>query len=305
MILDAHAHLYHPSWYPAAFSQSIASDYARRSGASGRQVLTSTAETLVSRMLTDSTGTTTLKIMDKVGINKRVILILDWGVTLGEAEKSIWEIHREILGICGRFPDRLVGFAGVDPRRTDASALLKSAFDDLGARGLKLHPTSRWRLDDPETHRVVEIAAHRHLPVLIHIGRTLDCLSDVNAQPQALVDLAKAFPGVTFIAGHSGFEGWDAFVSNPEVPRNVYFDISGWQELLSRNPAGMKIALSSLLKAFPGRVCFGSDSPFFSYNLITSEASWLKSIVEYEREAVGQALSSTLLHNSLVKQLWS
>lgn len=304
MIVDAHAHLYHPSWYPTAFSQSMARDYVRRLRTSGRQVPTKTAESLLSRMLTDCTGKTTLTVMDKVGINKRLILVLDWGVELGEAEKSIWEIHREILGICARFRDRLVGFAGVDPRRSDALALLNWAFDDLGARGLKLHPTSSWRLDDPEAHRVVEAAADRHLPVLVHIGRTIDCLSDANAQPQALISLAKAFPGVTFIAGHSGFEAWNTFATNPGVPQNLYFDISGWQELYFENTAGMNAALSGLRKAFPGRVCFGSDSPFFSYNLITSEASWLKTIIDYERE-VGQTPPSTMLSNPVFKELWS
>jgi predicted TIM-barrel fold metal-dependent hydrolase len=305
VIFDAHAHLYHSSWYPAAFSQSMARAYARRMRASGRQIPTKTAENLLSRMLTDSTGKTTLTIMDKVGIDKRLILVLDWGVELGEAEKSIWEIHREILGICARFRDRLVGFAGVDPRRADALALLNWAFDDLGARGLKLHPTSRWRLDDPEAHRVVEAAADRCLPVLVHIGRTIDCLSDANAQPQALISLAKAFPGVTFIAGHSGFEAWDKFATNPGVPQNLYFDISGWQELHFKDPAGMNAALSGLLKAFPGRVCFGSDSPFFSYNLITSEASWLKTIIEYEREEGSLTSPSTMLSNCVFKELWS
>ena len=303
MILDAHAHLYHPSWYPAAFSRSIANDYVRRLRDLGRPVPTNNAEALVSRMLTDGTGEAALTIMDKVGINKRFILILDWGVELGEAEKSIWEIHRDILGICTRFRDRLVGFAGVDPRRSDAVALLNWAFDDLGARGLKLHPTSRWRLDDPETHRVVQAAADRRLPVLVHIGKTVDCLSDANAQPPALITLAKAFQGVTFIAGHSGFEAWNTFASSPDVPPNLYFDISGWQELHSRNAAGMKAALSGLLKAFPGRVCFGSDSPFFSYNLVTSEAWWLKTIVDCEREELGETSPSTLLCNPVFKEL--
>lgn len=305
MILDIHAHLYHPSWYPAVFRRSIASDYVRRLRDSGRRAPANSAEGLVSRMLSDPTGETTLTIMDKVGINKRVILVLDWGLELGEPEKSIWEIHREILGICARFRDRLVGFAGVDPRRSDAVAVLNWAFDDLGARGLKLHPTSRWRLDDPETHRVVETAANRGLPVLVHIGRTLDCLNDANAQPQAMIALAKAFRGVTFIAGHSGFEASNLFASNPEVPPNLYFDISGWQELYSRDAAGMKGELSGLLKAFPGRVCFGSDSPFFTYNLIASEGWWLKAIADYEREALDATPPSTLLSNPIVGKMFS
>jgi hypothetical protein len=33
--------------------------------------------------------------------------------------------------------------------------------------------------------------------------------------------------------------------------------------------------LRQLETVFPGRVCFGSDSPFYSFNLIPSEQKWL------------------------------
>ena len=282
MILDVHAHLYHPRWYPTVYRQALARDYVRRMSKFGRPISRQTAESIVSRMLTDDTGHTTITIMDRVGIDKRIILVLDWGLALEEAEKSIWDIHREVLSICGRYKDRLVGFAGVDPRRRDAVNIVTWAFDDMGARGLKLHPTSEWRLDDVRTHQVVEVAARRKLPILVHVGRTVDCFSDANAQPKALIDLASAFPGARFVAGHSGFEAWAQFASEPHVSPNIYFDISGWQDLLYQDRHQMKVQLSALLTAFPGRVCFGSDSPFYSYNLITSERSWLATIANFD-----------------------
>jgi hypothetical protein len=36
--------------------------------------------------------------------------------------------------------------------------------------------------------------------------------------------------------------------------------------------------LTELLKAFPGRICFGTDSPFSSFNLASSEAKWLRTV---------------------------
>lgn len=232
----------------------------------------------LSRMLTDDTGAATVRIMDKVGIPRRVILVVDWGIELGEAEKSIWEIHKEILGICHKFKDRFIGFAGVDPRRSDAASLLVWAFDEMGARGLKFH-TGDWRLNEARTYDLVGLASERKLPVLVHLGKTVDVLNDTHAQPAPFLELARRFPEIPFIAGHCGFDRWETFLTSDPVPSNVYFDISGWQERVRGDGANIIDDLTRLHAAFPGRVCFGTDSPFYSFNLIVSEKQWLERVV--------------------------
>ena len=250
-------------------------DFQRRQRQFGQGNAASLGRQLM-KMLTDETGATTLRIMDRVGIEKRAILVLDWGVELGEADKSIREIHEEILGICRKFSDRFVGFAGVDPRRDEAVELIIWAFDKLGAAGLKLHPTGGWKLTDPRTLEVVAVAAKWQAPVLVHIGKTVVVLSDVNAQPAPFPTLAQTFPEIPFIAGHSGFDLWEAFVElAADVPRNVFFDVSGWQERIRGDGQNVLADLRQLETVFPGRVCFGSDSPFYSFNLIPSEQKWL------------------------------
>ena len=275
---DIHAHLFHPSWYPRAFQDAMVRDFEDRQRKQGKRNPESAARQLV-RMLTDEAGETTLKIMDKVGIEKKVLLVLDWGVELGEAEKSIKTIHRDVLGVCQRHPDRFVGFAGVDPRRTDSLQLLAWAFDQLGAQGLKLHPTGGWSLTEERTHAVVSVAAERNLPVLVHLGKTVDVLNDGHAQPEPFMALARRFPSIPFIAGHSGFDLWETFVRASDVPRNIFFDISGWQERIRGDGANLLRDLASLHAAFPERVCFGTDSPFYSFNLILSEKAWMDRVV--------------------------
>lgn len=279
MIKDLHAHLFHPRWYPERFREAMVRDFLRRQQKSRQKPISPAVERQFYRLLTDDTGTSTVKLMDEAGIEKRVVLVLDWGVELGEAEKSIWEIHEEILGVCRRFPDRLIGFAGVDPRRPDATDLLAFAFDELGARGLKLHPTGGWSLRHQRTQEIVGMAAERGLPVLVHLGKTVDVLSEVNAQPEPFIELAREFPEVPFIAGHSGFDLWRSFTKMTDVPRNVYFDISGWQERDGKEGTDILMDLAELHQSFPGRVCFGSDSPFYSFNLILSEKRWIQRVV--------------------------
>jgi predicted TIM-barrel fold metal-dependent hydrolase len=274
MIFDIHAHLFHPRWYPRPFSQSLIEDFLQRSRGSGRSPDAARAEGTVFRMLSDDTGELTLRLMDKAGIEAKVILVLDWGVELGEAGCSIETVHKETLGICARYSDRLIGFAGIDPRRPNAAQIVEHAFDTLGARGLKLHPTGQWKLTDERTHQIVELAVRRKFPVLVHVGKTLDILNDQNAQPAALIKLARLFPDGKFIAGHSGFERFEEFLNESDLPTNLYFDISAWQPLLRDERATLLARLTKLVSAVPERVCFGSDSPFFTYNLAATEKSW-------------------------------
>jgi predicted TIM-barrel fold metal-dependent hydrolase len=278
-MIDGHAHLFHPRWYPAAFQQALVRDFQRRRKASPDSAAGASAARQLLQLLTDDTGRRSLDLMDRTGIEKRVILVLDWGVELGEAELSIRDIHREILGVCRGSGGRLTGFAGIDPRRTDARDIVRHAFDDLGARGLKLHPTGGWTLLEERTIAVVELAAERALPVLVHLGKTVDVLSAENAQPEAFVRLAERFPGIPFIAGHSAFDLWERFTEMAAVPANVLFDISGWQERVRGDGANIIADLSRLHDAFPGRVCFGTDSPFYSFNLLLAEKQWIERVV--------------------------
>jgi uncharacterized protein len=279
MVFDYHAHLYHPDWYPRRFNDYLVTDFLRRrSSATPTAAQLATATQAVTRMLADRSGEATLRVMDHVGIDRRVLLIVDWGVELGEAAMDLAAVHREVLGLCRRSNGRLVGFAGVDPRRADALTIMREAFDDLGARGLKLHPTGAYSLLDERTHAVVALAVERRLPVLVHVGPTMSILSDRNAQPNEFLKLASSFPSGRFIAGHSGFELFEEFVRAPERCANVMFDISGWQQFLATSAQTFHEHLGRLNQAFAGRVCFGSDAPFFSYNLASSETKWLNEV---------------------------
>jgi hypothetical protein len=275
MIVDYHAHLYHPSWYPERFTLHLAEDFlSRRPGS----MTTDAARAMVVRTMSDRSGTVTLRTMDKVGVDHRVLLIVDWGLELGEPELDMAAIHREILDVCARSNGRLIGFAGIDPRRERAPEIVKHAFDDLGARGLKLHPTGAWSLSDERTHAVVALAVERRLPVLVHVGATMPILNETNAHPHAFLALANAFPDGTFVAGHSGYDLCRLFVEASDRCRNVMFDISGWQHYAHKGEERLRSMLGVLSNLFAGRICFGSDSPFFTYNLAASEQKWINEV---------------------------
>jgi predicted TIM-barrel fold metal-dependent hydrolase len=290
-ISDVHSHLYHPDWYPLPFQKQLAIDYLRRRRKDIADEAVERELKPLNRVLSDKDGSVCLRVMDKVGIEKRALLVIDWGLELGEPACSIKEINEAVLGICRRHSDRLIGFAGVDPRRTDAVSLLTWAFDNLGAAGLKLHPTSRsWTLEDDRVSALVELAAHRKLPVMVHIGGTVSVLSSDNCQPSALLRLSARFAGVEFIAAHSGFSNWRSFGSDP--PPNLWFDISAWQERLSTDAVGLKAEIQQLLMRFPNRVFYGTDSPFYGFNMAFSESRWIAFVRECAEQVGPETVSS-------------
>lgn len=292
MVLDAHSHLYHPTWYPPAFNEQLVASLGRR-----RERSPNTAQVLL-RALSDDTGQATVRAMDRAGIDRRIVLVVDWALELGEPELSIEAVHEAVLGICARFPNRLSGFAGLDPRRPDAPELLAWAVDDLGAHGLKLHPTSPgWSLHDESTLRLVEVAAERDLTILVHVGETFPGLVDRNATPQAFLSLSENFPNVTFIAGHAGFRRWREFGAPGSLPSNVLLDVSGWQSLDDGGDA-FASELIDLARHFRGHVVFGTDSPFFGLPASGADARWLervRGILAGDRESLASFFHHPLL----------
>jgi predicted TIM-barrel fold metal-dependent hydrolase len=283
---DIHGNLYAPRWYPQAWQHSMARDYLRRSNKPVNDISIKVALASLDRMLTDTDGKRTLATMDAAGINKRIVVILDFGLELGEAEASVEEINTEILEVCAKSGGRLVGFCGVDPRRPNARWLVDHAFKNQGAKGLKLHPTASWTLLDPECLAIVKIAADNGSPVLSHLGKTVDVLNSRNARPEDFIELARRFPSSQFIAGHCGFELWTTFIERQEiVPNNLFFDIGGWQELYEGNSVAQASALVRLCETFPGRICFGTDAPFYGYNFSIIEKRWKEFI---QQTMVGQ-----------------
>jgi predicted TIM-barrel fold metal-dependent hydrolase len=275
MIVDIHANLYHPSWYPKVFQDSLVQDFLRRQIEAGRDPDASKLESRLQEMLVDRDGSKTIRLMDKAGFDRKLVMIMDWGLALGEAEKSIQTINQEILSICARHPDRLSGFVGVDPRRENAAEIVWRSIEDFGAKGLKLHPTTGWKLSDESCHRIVDTAVQCGLPILVHIGKTIKELSDEHARPSDLIELAEHFPGGLFVAGHSGFDRWREFAEHTGTPDNVVFEISGWQEIVNGDQERFDEHFWGLMSAFPKRVHFGTDGPFYSFNLVASERHWL------------------------------
>ncbi|MDQ4075082.1 MAG: amidohydrolase family protein [Chloroflexota bacterium] len=162
-------------------------------------------------------------------------------------------------------PDRIIPFGGIDPHNPDdIDSRLDHMIDDLGLRGIKIHPPHQ--LLYPNAYRdggnveslavVYQKASDARIPVMIHTGTSVfPGARNKYADPMALDDVAVDFPNLTIILAHGGRPIWmdSAYFLLRRHP-NIWFDISS-------------VPPSRLLHYFPwltrvaDKTIFGSDWP--------------------------------------------
>lgn len=145
------------------------------------------------------------------------------------------------------FPDRLIGFARVDPRYADAVAELETALTVLGLRGLKLHPRAQnFYLDDPALFKVMD--------KLVELGRLAIFDSGTSHAPwPEVARLAGRYPDLPLIMAHMYSKG---FMEAATACPNIYLGITD-----IRNTARIESAIRELGAE---RIISGSDSPYIA-----------------------------------------
>lgn len=132
--------------------------------------------------------------MDEVGIDRAVVCpVKPRGYHLGLANEAVAEAVRA-------HPDRLVGFARVDPLLgDDAVAEAERATHELGLVGLFLHPREEtYRVNAPFVDPVIETARRHRAPVIVATGYPW------VSEGLQVGDLASRFPDVTFVMTNGG-----------------------------------------------------------------------------------------------------
>ncbi len=160
-------------------------------------------------------------------------------------------------------PDRFVGYARVNANYPEImEGELTRCFDELGFKGIKIHPyCDQISLDDPRYRPVWEFSAARNAPVLIHTwnsARYVDPLLKF-CHPSLIRGPAEEYPDAVIILGHSGGE-YDGILEAIEVAKafpNVYLDTASSRLY----PGVIKMMVEELGAE---RVLYGSDVPFLS-----------------------------------------
>ncbi|HSB16326.1 MAG TPA: amidohydrolase family protein [Bryobacteraceae bacterium] len=158
-------------------------------------------------------------------------------------------------------PDKVIGFAGVDPSVDDVRETLEHAIGKLKLRGVKLGPVyQNVHPTDPRMMAVYEFCQARRVPIMIHQGTTFPRKAPSKyALPILLEDVALAFPDLKMVIAHLGHPWIDDTLVLIRKQPNFYADISAlhyrpWQFYNALITAKEYGVLDKLL--------FGSDYPF-------------------------------------------
>jgi predicted TIM-barrel fold metal-dependent hydrolase len=246
MIVDCHSHL---MWYP----DHIAERYAQEALDAKRVKLAMSGGGAYSENLD-------LHVYDaKPDQHWAVSETADKVVVFGLQAKAVgvWVPNEVIADYVRAHPEKLVGWASVDPNERDCVEQLVHAVEHLGLRGLKLGPT--YQHFDPADRKhwpLYAKCAELDLPIMWHQGTTFPSQARLKwALPLQLEDVAMDFPQLRMIIAHLGHP-WeqDVVVLMRKCP-NLYADISAvhyrpwryWQAMVTAMESGVthKILLGS------------------------------------------------------------
>jgi uncharacterized protein len=154
--------------------------------------------------------------------------------------------NREVARIVSSRPNRLYGFAFINPQR-DAGrvrAMVEESVTRYGFVGIKVH-----RHDAPITREVCESARVFSLPVLY----------DVVGEVSVVELLAEEYPDVTFIIPHLGSfsDDWRAqlaLIDHLVRHQNIYADTSGVRRF--------DLLEQAVRRAGANKILFGTDGPW-------------------------------------------
>jgi len=163
----------------------------------------------------------------------------------------VCDVNNEaILNAVRRYPQRFIGAVWVDPREENAETTIRHYIEDLGFKGIKLHPLLHmFSLSSKASKRILGVAGELGVPVFIHTGHPPTSL------PWQVEDLAREYPDVQIVMIHMGHGNAFYIQGSIEIAarrENVYLETSGM-------PMSSKIA--EAYEVVPDKVLFGTDIP--------------------------------------------
>ena len=199
--------------------------------------------TLETGTVPSSSGADLVAKMDQAGVQKAVMFPFVEGNFTNDPIKTAYDA----------FPDRLIPYCAVNPWEPNAAEEVRRCVRDWGFKGLKLHPTiNGFHLSDPGlVNPLFEEAESLGIPIIVHGA------SDLYNSPPEFADMARRFPRVKLLMAHMGyFWSVDQAIGYAKELPNLFLETS-------RAPIyEITVAVREL---GPGRVVWGTDSPFVDY----------------------------------------
>lgn len=307
MVIDIHYHFFDSTFHSEEMWKGIAQLCIDFAPAGQPKLTLEEAERDLVPQMFDSTGEKTVRNLDNWGIDKAAIVAVDNGFMHGDGAIGIEGQNESIAKAARRFPDRLIAFLSIDPRRPNALELLDRCVNDWGMQGVKCHPDTGWFPDDEAYYPYWGKIAQYGLPVLTHTGPLSPPSKNECVHPERLDKLLVDFPQLTVIAAHMAFRWYRELMEVAKKRPNLLCDCSAWQPTAHESYGKFAYIFRKVMDVFGAdRIIFGTDAPTFS--LQYSEREWVNMIRDLPAKApegvkFSQAEVEAVLHGNASRVL--
>ena len=276
VVIDVHTHISKKGYIPNEITKMLVEQDARRTGITPEKM---TRNLEKHPTVYEASPENLIKDMDEAGIDKSILLAVDYGLApgLSKLKVSVEEYNKWVADAADQYPDRLIAFVGVDPRRKNAVEILERAVQEWGMKGLKLYPPCGFYPNEKFVAPIWEKANELEIPVMVHSGPTFPQLKMKYSQPIYLEDVLIRYPNLNIIIAHSGGGVWaEEVIGLRQLRNNVYADISGWQGMAYADREYAIQRLVHVYSSLRSKCLFGSDWPAFNPQI--SHKKWVDMI---------------------------
>lgn len=235
-----------------------------------------------------------LKEYTECGVEKLVLFAWD-----AETASHRPRVPNEFVAkLADKFPDRIIGFASVDPHKKSSVRDLEGAVKDLKLRGLKLHPQAQaFEPNDSTYYPIYAKCVELGIPVTFHTGSTYwgaglnggGGLKLRFSNPMLLDDIAADFPELKLIMAHPGWPWQDEQLAIAMHKENAFIDLSGWSPKYFE-----PLLVTYMAKMIPHKFLFGTDYPMMS------PSRWLN---DFEALPLSAEVKQMVLRDNAMKLL--
>jgi hypothetical protein len=206
--------------------------------------------------------------MDENGVDLSVVLNIGW-----VSHELCVETNDYILDSVSHYPNRLIGFCGIQPKAGDAAISELERCAKAGARGIgeMRSDIQDFNLANKTTMEpLVDIAVKRNLIFLTHSSEPVghQYIGKGNITPDVLYHFILNFPDLKLVCAHWG-GGLPFYALMPEVAKalaNVFFDSAA--TLFLYQPQIFE-QVSDVISS--DKILFGTDYPLISQKRIIGQ----------------------------------
>lgn len=167
--------------------------------------------------------------MDENGIALAVYVGRDLETTTG------WKLSNDYVSeVVDRYPERLAGFAGIDPRKGRKAVVeARRAIRELKLSGIAVDPfRAGIAADDRLFYPIYQVCLEEQVPVIITIGPLPSPAMRIDfGSPVAVDHVATDLPELTIVCSHGGWPFTNEMIAISWRHDRVYFETSLYETM--------------------------------------------------------------------------